>query len=76
MSDRLNLRGSRNVDPGQTLGPDNFGAYYAIVSADYDAATDVTAVTLRPIPPAELMERNKTELEAMAQRARIRELFA
>ncbi|AOE43989.1 hypothetical protein SEA_DELIAN_49 [Gordonia phage Delian] len=55
MSNTMNYRGDcTEFDPEQILGPDVHGAYYRIVDADYDRATDMTKRTFKPIPPSEL----------------------
>lgn len=41
-------------DAGRILGPDLFGAFYRPTSAAFDASANRTAITLKPIPPAEL----------------------
>lgn len=70
MTDQLHYPGDqRGFDPDHILGPDVFGAHYRPAAADYDPATDVTTLTLVPIPPAELTERAQkrfTELLAVA----------
>ena len=56
--DVLHYRGDRTkFDPDQIYGPDMFGAYWAPIKAIYEAERDRTAITFRPIPPAELRER-------------------
>ena len=63
MSDQLNYPGDCTAfDPDQILGPDIFGACYRPVAADYDPQTDVTTLTLVPIPPADLEELRQQKL--------------
>jgi hypothetical protein len=58
MSNQLHYRGDcRNFDPDHIMGPDVFGACYVAAAAEYDAERDMTTLTLRPLPPAELQQR-------------------
>lgn len=44
----LHYRGDlRGQIEGQTVGPNTSGAYYVIVSTEYDAATDLTTAHVR-----------------------------
>lgn len=55
MGDILHYRGDcTEFDLDEVLGPDLHGAYYRVVSAEYDPVTDRTTRTHRPIPPSEL----------------------
>lgn len=55
MSDVLHYPGDRrNFDPDLLVGPDLFGAFYSPVSAVYDGHSDMTTISFRPVPPAEL----------------------
>lgn len=46
-----------NFDPDHIMGPDMYEGHWLPVSATYDPGTDLTTMTLRPVPPAELKER-------------------
>lgn len=56
-----------NYDPRLVYGPDNcgspgpreilgHGAHYRAVAATYNAETDMTTITFKPVPPKELAE--------------------
>lgn len=58
MSDQLHYRGDhRQFDPDNIVGPDQFGAYYRAVAAEYDPVADMTTLQLQVVPPAELQQR-------------------
>jgi hypothetical protein len=40
--------------PDHPLGPDLFGGHWLPKAAVYDSDADVTTVTMRPVPPAEM----------------------
>lgn len=64
-----------DFDPEQVLGPDRFRGCWAIKSATYSSELDRTEVALRPIPPAELVERAQAAHEHLGKRIRVLELF-
>lgn len=58
MTDQLHYRGDhRQFDPDNIMGPDQFGAYYRAVAAEYDPVADRTTLHLQVVPPAELQQR-------------------
>lgn len=58
MTDQLHYRGDhRQFDPDNIVGPDQFGAFYRAVAAEYDTAADRTTLHLQVVPPAELQQR-------------------
>lgn len=76
MPEVLHYRGYRIPFYGDhMLGPDMDRRYLAPKRADYDPATDVTTLTLRPIMPAEFRERVTALAEKERDRERIRALF-
>lgn len=76
VSETLHYRGDRTAfDPSQILGPDRYGAHYAITAAEHDPATDVTTATLRIVPPAELAQRIDEPIEVLTKRAKVADLF-
>lgn len=76
MSDTLHFAGDiRPVDGHRLFGPDQYSAVYVATAATYDADTDRTTVSLRPLSGEERNERVR-ELIADEQRVlRIRRLF-
>ena len=81
MTDQLHYRGDRRqFDPDNIMGPDQFGAFYRAVAAEYDPDTDRTTLHLQVVAPAELQQRMVDALPVIQQRttdaARIIELFA
>lgn len=55
MPNVLNYKGNRVLFDARRLGgPDMDGAFYRPVSAFYNAISDCTAITFRPVPPADL----------------------
>lgn len=76
MSDHVNYRGDHTAfDPDHLMGPDMFGARYCVTGADYNAETDVTALTLTAVPPAQQHERILGEIANFRDSARIAALF-
>lgn len=58
MADQLHYRGDhRQFDPDNIMGPDQFGAYYRAIAAEYDPEADRTTLHLQVVPPAELQQR-------------------
>ncbi|EFG75267.1 hypothetical protein HMPREF0591_4830 [Mycobacterium parascrofulaceum ATCC BAA-614] len=58
MTDQLHYRGDhRQFDPDNIVGPDQFGAFYRAVAAEYDPVADRTSLHLQVVPPAELQQR-------------------
>lgn len=50
MADILHYRGDQTgFDADQVMGPDLFGAHYRPVSAEYDAAADMTTMEFRVV---------------------------
>ncbi|UXA06559.1 hypothetical protein KXD96_28250 (plasmid) [Mycobacterium sp. SMC-2] len=81
MADQLHYRGDhRQFDPDNIVGPDQFGAFYRAVAAEYDAEADRTALHLQVVPPAELQQRMLDALptiqDVTTAAARIIGLFA
>lgn len=81
MPDQLHYRGDhRNFDPDNIVGPDQFGAFYRAVAAEYDAEADQTTLHLQVVPPAELQQRMVDALPTIqtltAAAARVAATFA
>ncbi|TDH46000.1 hypothetical protein E2F47_27470 [Mycobacterium eburneum] len=72
----LNYPGDRTaIDRDQIVGPDRFGACYQPVTADYFPDRDRTAVTFRPVPPAELQEGGEKAMQDLMAAMRISHMF-
>ncbi|CQD03671.1 hypothetical protein BN000_00617 [Mycobacterium europaeum] len=69
MPDQLHYRGDhRQFDPDNIMGPDQFGAFYRAVAAEYDAEADRTTLHLQVVPPAQLQQRMVEALPTIQQR--------
>jgi hypothetical protein len=76
MTDTARYRGDVTpIDGTHLFGPDRFSALYVATAATYDPETDITEVTLRPLPPAEKNERVKALISEELQRRHLQRLF-
>jgi hypothetical protein len=57
----LHYRGDcTDFDPDHVMGPDMYGGHWIPTGASYDADADMTTLTMRIVPPAELEERRES----------------
>jgi hypothetical protein len=75
-TNQLNYLGDHTrFDQEHIMGPDMFGAYYRIAEAAYDHRTNNTALTLVPIPPADIRKLAAPKAAEFLVSARIAALF-